>query len=489
MAANPYDQFVAVPNPYDKFTRANRTSVSATPTGPMAAIRQFAVDVAGNTAERARPYLEAFQTKPTLANALELYNPLNRASDIGKAFGIISAPLAGAGDTLGTRIDPVFGKPGSGGGEQRKYGDVLQLATPLPGGAMIRGGKAAMEAVDLAGALAAARKAPGAVGGAMVAPFKAGGRILDAGATPAAQDVVRPVRNKLASLLQEQTLAEQSAQAMKGADSPLRKAMNAISDDLAERGIGASDDPKAKAIVLKVQEKLNPSGPVVTRPSRNELQAYKDVINVLTPQEIEVGAEMAGKPNVLARYGGPKGDLPGSVTYVQTQKPSLEGIVNLRRELQESAYRPSNQSGYGAIGSQTRKEIIQDLKDAEDNITSGASASVRDNWRATLAQQEKADELLLKETKFSTQLTELDTLNDLSPIKASKRARTIATELANDKFITQAQYADLIKLSETAMDARKKSIFRKRVAMALGALGASQTPMGSSVLRAVVGVP
>jgi hypothetical protein len=457
----------------------------------MAAMRQFAVDVAGNTAERARPYLEASQAtqakyrKPGLAGALELYNPLNMASNVGNALGAISAPLAGLGDTIGTRIDPVYGKPGSGGGEQRKYGDVLQLATPLPGGAVVRGGKAAIGAVDLAGA----RKAQGAVGGAMVAPFKAGGRILDAGATPAAQAVVRPVRNKLASLLQERTLAEQSAQTMKGADSPLRKAMNAVSDDLSKRGIGVSDTPEAKAIVLKVQEALNPLGPVVTRASRNQAPAYRDVINVLTPQEIEVGAEMAGKPNVLARYGKPKGDLPGSVTYVQIQKPSLEGIVNLRRELQESAYRPSNESGYGAIGSQTRKELIEGLKSVEDAYTSGASVPVRDNWKAMLAQQEKADELLLKETKFSTQLTELDTLNDLSPIKASKRARTIATELANNDFITQAEYADLIKLSETAMDARKKSIFRKRVTMALGALGASQTPMGSSVLRAVVGVP
>ena len=473
----------------------NPTSVSATPTGPMAAIRQFRADVAGNTAERARPYLEASQAtqakyrKPGLAGALELYNPLNMASNVGNALGAILAPVGGVGDTIGTRIDPVFGKPGSGGGEQRKYGDVLQLATPLPGGAAVKGGKAVMGAVDLAGALAAAKKAQGAVGVVMAAPFKAGGRILDAGATPAAQDVVRPVRNKLASLLQERTLAEQSAQTMKGADSPLRKAMNAVSDDLSKRGIGVSDTPEAKAIVLKAQEALNPLGPVVTRASRNQTPAYRDVINVLTPQEIEVGAEMAGKPNVLARYGKPKGDLPGSVTYVQIQKPSLEGIVNLRRELQESAYRPSNESGYGAIGSQTRKELIEGLKSAEDAYTSGASVPVRDNWKAMLAQQEKADELLLKETKFSTQLTELDTLNDLSPIKASKRARTIATELANNDFITQAEYADLIKLSETAMDARKKSIFRKRVTMALGALGASQTPMGSSVLHAVVGVP
>ena len=168
MAENPYDQFVAVPNPYDKFTRATRTanptSVSATPTGPMAAIRQFAVDVAGNTAERARLSLEALEAnqakyrKPGLAGALEAYNPLNMASDVGNALGAISAPLAGLGDVIGTRIDPVFGKPGSGGGEQRKYGDVLQLATPLPGGAMVRGGKAAMEAVDLAGALAAAAR-------------------------------------------------------------------------------------------------------------------------------------------------------------------------------------------------------------------------------------------------------------------------------------------------------------------------------------------
>jgi len=459
MAANPFDQFDAIPNPFDRFTSANRTSVSATPTGPMAAIRQFAVDVAGNTAERARPYLEASQAtqakyrKPGLAGALELYNPLNMASNVGNALGAILAPVGAVGDTFGTRIDPVYGKPGSGGGEQRKYGDVLQLATPLPGGAMVRGGKAAMEAVDLASALAAARKAPRAVGGVMAVPFKAGGRMLDAGATPAAEAVRSSALAK--GMVQQKALqdAQETVIAGKKADEILRPKMEMFALDKAQRGIGVSDIPEAKQLVAKLKYELSPGGQVINVLNADQSKAYKSVIDTLS-------------------------------SNVKGQKPNLETVQNLRRQL-ATAY-SGDQTGYAAISKGIRKDLVKDLNKIENVYTEGLQAPVQANYTALIAAQKETKEL----EKFAPDISQaMSKLEKLPPQESIKVAKSIVDKMQKRELISKIEYDEFIDLAKSAKDAKGKSVFRKRVAIGLAALGAAQTPMGSSVLRAVVGVP
>ena len=437
----------------------NRTAVSATPTGPMAVIRQFGVDVAGRTAERARPYLEASQAtqakyrKPGLAGALEAYNPVNMASDVGNALGAISAPLAGLGDVIGTRIDPVYGKPGSGGGEERKYGDVLQLATPLPGGAAVKGGKAAIEAVDLAGALAAARKAPRAVGDAMVAPFKAAERILDAGATPAAEAVRSSALAKALAQSQALQKSKTTVTNLKAADVPLRKKMTDEASAQAAKGIGVSDIPEAQTLVMDLQAKLNPTGTVVTNPSVGQINLYNDIINTLAPT---------------------KGKKP----------PSLEQVQELRRKIAKPAF--GDLEGYGAIDKIERQGLVRALNEVENAYTGGLQAPVQANYTALIAAQKETKEL----EKFAPDISQaMSKLEKLPPQESIKVAKSIVDKMQKRKLISKIEYDEFIDLAKSAKDAKGKSVFRKRVAIGLAALGAAQTPMGSSVLRAVVGVP
>lgn len=437
----------------------NRTSVSATPTGPMAAIRQFRADVAGNTAERARPYLEASQAtqakylKPGLAGALELYNPLNMASNVGNALGAILAPVGGVGDTIGTRIDPVFGKPGSGGGEQRKYGDVLQLATPLPGGAAVRGGKAVMGAVDLAAALAAAKKAPGAVGGAIAAPFKAGGRILDAGATPAVEAVrAAAIAKALAQNKRVDSLTAEVAE-KKAADKPLRKIMEDVAKAKADQGIGVSDVFEARNLVAELNGRLNPSGPVATTPTTGQASAYKAIIETLAPSK------------------GPK--------------PSLEMVQNLRRELADAAYGGTDLRGFGAINKIDKRNLVDRLYEIEKSYTEGASELVRANW-SSIPDQKALKKAQKQAVVFKAQASILD---ELPPAKAVEKAQSIVDSYFKRGLIPQTEYQEYMKLANAATDAKGKSVFRKRLATALAVLGATQTPLGPAVLRATVGVP
>jgi len=443
-------------------------------------LESFIGDVKGITKQRmaeADKEIEAAKAMP-----FSMVNPLASLQSMGANFKGALAPAYGVGAAIGRAVDQTYGKPGSAGGEDVKYGQLAEALVPIPAEKLVapaRAGGAAI-AKALGGVAPSEKMVAQKIGGSLNI-----GKILDAGATPAAKNVIAPVRSKLASLLEQQAQAEKAAQMLKGADNPLRQAMNDISADLSQKGIGASDTPEAKVLVSKAKEKLNPSGPVVTQASRNEIQAYKDIIDVLTPKEVQVSPKMARQPNVSIKYGPANGDLPGAAIYVQTQKPSLERIVNLRRELQESAYRPSNESGYGAIGSQTRKDLIQGLKAVEDAYTSGASAPVRENWRSMLLQQEKADELLAKKGQFATQLTELDTL---SPKAASKKAKEIAGQLATGEFISQPEYAEIIKLAQTAMDAQTKSAFRKKVAGALAIGAGLKTQIGQNTVRSI-GVP
>jgi hypothetical protein len=437
--------------------KANPTSVSATPTGPMAAIRQFGVDVAGRTAERARPYLEASQAtqakyrKPGLAGALEAYNPLNMASDVGNALGAISAPLAGLGDVIGTRIDPVYGKPGSGGGEQRKYGDVLQLATPLPGGAVVRGGKAAMGAVDLAAALAAARKAPGAVGGAMVAPFKAGGRILDAGATPAAEAVRSSALAK--ALAQKQALQKSKTTVtnLKAADIPLRKKMTDEASAQAAKGIGVSDIPEAQTLVTDLQAKLNPTGTVVTNPSVGQINLYNDIINTLSPT---------------------KGKKP----------PSLEQVQELRRKIAKPAF--GDLEGYGAIDKIERQGLVRALNEVENAYTGGLQAPVQANYTALIAAQKETKRL----EKFAPEISQaISKLEKLPPQESIKVAKSIVDKMQKRTLMSKAEYEEFIDLATAATDAKGKSAFRKKLALyGAGLIGISAT--GGTIAGQATGI-
>jgi hypothetical protein len=437
--------------------RSAPPAASATPTGPMASIRQFGADVMGRTAERARPYLEASRAtqakyrQPGLAGALEQYNPLNTASDIGNLAGMIAAPFAGLGDTIGTRIDPVYGKPGSGGGEERKYGDLLQLATPVPGGPALRGGKAAMGAVDLASALASARKGAGAVGGVMAAPFKAAGRVLDAGATPAAEAVRLSALAKALAQRQALQKSKTTVTNLKAADVPLRKKMTDEASAQAAKGIGVSDIPEAQTLVTDLQAKLNPTGTVVTNPSVGQINLYNDIINTLAPT---------------------KGKKP----------PSLEQVQELRRKIAKPAF--GDLEGYGAIDKIERQGLVRALNEVENAYTGGLQAPVQANYTALIAAQKETKRL----EKFAPEISQaISKLEKLPPQESIKVAKNIVDKMQKRTLMSKAEYEEFIDLATAATDAKGKSAFRKKLALyGAGLIGISAT--GGTIAGQATGI-
>ena len=321
------------------------------------------------------------------------------------------------------------------------------------GGLALKGGKAAMEAVDLAAALAAARKAPGAVGGVIAAPFKAGGRVLDAGATPAAEAVrAAAIAKALAQNKRVDSLAAEVA-AKKAADKPLRQVMEDVATAKANQGIGVSDVPEARSLVDELNGRLNPNGPVATTPTTGQASAYKAIIETLAPSK------------------GPK--------------PSLEMVQNLRRELADAAYGGTDPRGFGAISKLDKRNLVDRLHEIEKSYTEGASEPVRANW-SSIPDQKALKKAETQAVVFKAQASILD---ELPAAEAVKKAQSIVDSYFKRGLISQTEYQEYMKLANAATDAKGKSVFRKRVAIALGALGAAQTPLGSLVLRAAVGVP
>lgn len=283
----------------------------------------------------------------------------------------------------------------------------------------------------LAGALS---KPVAAAGQAVSAVPQRVASLLDAGATPAAQQVTTPVRQRLADLLAQQQDVTAQAEAAKAADVPLRATMEQAATSQADKGIGVGDVPEAQALVADLKSRLKPTGSVVTVPTTAQAAAYQKIIDALTPT-------------------------------AEGQKPSLEMIQNLRREIESPAYAGSDPSSFAAISKLDKRDLGKQLSGIEDAYTGGASAPVRENWRNYSVLQEQADAMAKTKDMFTTQAAQLD---ELPPIKAAQRAQTIATGLAKNGLISDADYREIAQLANAATDARGKALFRKRIALAIG---------------------
>jgi len=330
---------------------------------------------------------------------------------------------------------------------------VAALAAPLTGKAIGAAGDLAGAAGDLAGATGlsdavapAGQKMAEMLGNAPAAAAN----VLDAGATPAAQQVVAPVRQRLAELLAQTDEVTSQAEAAKAADVPLRGAMEGAAAGQAAKGIGVSDLPEAKSLVADLQARLKPQGSVVTIPTTGQATAYQKIIDTLSPS-------------------------------AQGQKPSLEMVQNLRRELEAPAYAGQDPSGFAAVSKLDKRNLGKQLAAIEDAYTGGASVPVRENWRNYSVLQDQADAMAKTKDMFTTQAAQLD---ELPPVAAARKAQTIATGLAKKGLISDSDYRDLMQLSNAATDARGKSLFRKRVAMAIGggAVGYEATKLGGHAL-------
>jgi hypothetical protein len=295
-----------------------------------------------------------------------------------------------------------------------------------------------------------AAKPVGAVAGrlmpaaAKLNPIPVAARVLDAGATPAAEKVRTAALGKVLAQQEAAVTAEAEAARLKAADKPLRATMESAAAAQAAKGIGVSDLPEAKAFVSELEDRLHPAGQVVTTPTTDQAKAYRSIILTLSP--------------------------------ANGQKPSLAMIQNLRRELAETAYGGADPQGYAAIGKIERRDLVNRLHDIEDAYTGGASAPVRENWAAAKEAGDSAEDLSKLRAKLQTDAAQLDTYQGA---EAVKRARAIVTKLSNRGLVPDDEYREFLELANAASDAAGKSKFRKRLALyAAGAAGVSATGAG-----------
>jgi hypothetical protein len=108
---------------------------------------QVVADVVGRTKMRAGESMDALKKRSDADKGNLLPNPVHTAENIADIAGVLLSPVGGAGDALGTRVDPNYGKPGSKGGEEKKYGDLAEMVTPIPVEKAVRLAKGAKTAV------------------------------------------------------------------------------------------------------------------------------------------------------------------------------------------------------------------------------------------------------------------------------------------------------------------------------------------------------
>jgi hypothetical protein len=410
-------------------------------------LESFIGDVKGITEQRmaeADKEIEAAKAMP-----FSMVNPLASLQSMGANFKGALAPAYGVGAAIGRAVDQTYGKPGSAGGEDVKYGQLAEALVPIPAEKLVAPARAGGAAI----AKALGNAAPS---GQMVAQSLKSvgpkiGSFFDAGAKTAAENVRASAIAKIMEHQEALANAQKAVETGKLADKTLRPAMEAKAAEKAAQDIGVSDIPEAQQLVADLQSRLNPNSPVATIPNADQIKSYQKVINVLQPSK-------------------------GS-------KPNLETVQNLRREL-ATAYN-GDQTGYAAIPKETRKELVKSLNEIENVYTEGLQAPVQENYTALIAAQKQAKQL----EKISPDVIQASIkIGKSSPQDSVKIAQSIVDKMQKRGMIPENEYEDFVALAQNAKDAKGKSAFRKKLLLfGAGAVGLSTAP-GREILH-TIGVP
>lgn len=350
--------------------------------------------------------------------------------------GDLGQPNANAYDTLKTGI------------AEHPLATALTLAPMVKPVAGLVGDAA--DATGLSSALApTGQKIADALGS--VAPGVS--RIMDAGSTDASEAVRAAALAKVLGQTNAADAAAAQASSLKAADVPLRAAMEAAAAQQAAKGVGVSDIPQAQALVADLKSRLNPQGSVVTVPTADQARAYNTIIEALSPS-------------------------------ATGQKPSLEMVQNMRRQIAQPAYAGADPSGFSAIGKLDRRNLVQQLHDIEDAYTGDAAAPVRENWRAASEASDQAEELGKMKDTLTAQAAQLDSL---PAAQAAQRAQTIVGSLAKKGLVSESDYRDFMQLANAATTAQGKAAFRKRLALyaAGGLVGVEAAHFGTNLAGAI----
>jgi hypothetical protein len=426
---------------------ANPTQAKAAPSR----LQSFASDFSGIMKQRQAEAQQGVNEARKMP--LSFINPVAGVKEFGANMQGALSPAYALGAALGRQVDPTFGKPGSAGGEDVKYGQLGEALVPIPAQKLAAPARVGGQVIARALEQAAPRVAETA--GSLAKGFSSGGSkigsLIDAGATPAAESVRTSAMAKILEQQQILANAKKAVENRKAADAQLRPAMERAAAVKESRGISPADTPEAQKLVADLQGRLNPNGPIAPIPNADQRAAYQKVIDVLAPKS------------------GPK--------------PDFATVQGLRRDL-ATAY-SGDQTGFAALNKGIRKELAESLNAVENAHTEGLQAPVQQNYTALIEAQKQAKQL----EKIAPDLTQASIkMDSLSPKESVKIAQSIVDKMQKRGLVPQGEYENFVNLAQNAKDAAGKSTFRKRVLLIGAGAAGLATPLGHLVFNAA-GVP
>ncbi len=366
------------------------------------------------------------------------FGPLQGLGDIvGGGFKAVAAPISGYVErAAGPAWNAMTGGPTTSMGDfsDNMLGVALGGPKPKPVAPLIAASAAPVTRTQ---AMAAALGKPRA--------------FLDAGATPAAEKVRSAAMGTALNQWKRTAKVADDVARVKAADKPLRATMEARALEQAQRGVGVSDIPEAQSLVANLKGRLNPTGDVVTIPTADQAKVYQAIIDTLTP--------------------------------VKGQRPSLETVQNLRRQIQEPV--KGDISGFGAVNKIERQKLADELHAVEDAYTGGAAGPVRENYK-TIPDAKEAKRAAKQAEVFKAQAIILD---ELPPAESVKRAQGIVDGYLKKNLISEAEYKEFTKLANEARTLEGKAAFRKRLALwgaAAAGLSATDAATGGHIIGSVL---
>jgi hypothetical protein len=453
---------------------ANPTQAKAAPSR----LQSFASDFSGIMKQRqgeAQQGVEAARKMP-----LSFINPVAGVKEFGANMQGALSPAYALGAALGRQIDPTFGKPGSAGGEDVKYGQLGEALVPIPAQKLAAPARVGGQVIARALEQTAPRVAE-TVGATFAPARNVITKVLNAG--PEAKAAVGGIRQQaMAKALEEADMAkraetmattkaqraltaQQSADAAAGNVSPIgvgkvtylsergRPAQEAVQaaeavadqqrrqafesftaaiDDAVkaneQKGLFINDTLEAKKLLKETSDILSPkpgSAPTTApMPTSGQVRAHKMIQDALqnrtvplTAAEAEEAQGLGYKVDVIKGGGTEANPIPD--TYSRTFKTPLEAVTNLRRNFGDLAYGKTDISGFEGVNASTFRDLNSKLKGVEDAYTAGLGAEQRTAYKTALENLDKF------RTGVGKKLTATEGMTESNKMAASNAPKAI----------------------------------------------------------------
>ena len=455
-------------------TAVNPTAVKAAPSR----LQSFASDFSGIMKQRqgeAQQGVEAARKMP-----LSFINPVAGVKEFGANMQGALSPAYALGAALGRQIDPTFGKPGSAGGEDVKYGQLGEALVPIPAQKLAAPARVGGQVIARALEQTAPRVAE-TVGATFAPARNVITKVLNAG--PEAKAAVGGIRQQaMAKALEEADMAkraetmattkaqraltaQQSADAAAGKVSPIgvgkvtylsergRPAQEAVQaaqavadqqrrqafesstaaiDDAVkaneQKGLFINDTPEAKKLLEETSDILSPkpgSAPTTApMPTSGQARAHKMIQDALSNRPVELSKAQAQEAmdlgyKVNVQKGGGTEANPIPDKYSRTFKTPLEAVTNLRRYFGDAAYGKADVSGFEGVNASTFRDLNSKLKGVEDAYTAGLGAEQRTAYKTALENLDKF------RTGVGKKLTATEGMTEANKMAASNAPKAI----------------------------------------------------------------